>query len=102
MVRESAMRMAGIFGAACGLALVPAMALAVSMTSLKGAGMEADYGSYAQGGDCSREPRIAIGDDGFAFTAAGRTVAGRPFEWAASFFRSEEHKSELQALLRNP
>ncbi|WP_089214225.1 hypothetical protein [Sphingopyxis indica] len=86
MVRESAMRMAGIFGAACGLALVPAMALAVSMTSLKGAGMEADYGSYAPGGDCSREPRIAIGDDGFAFTAAGRTVAGRPFEWAASFF----------------
>src|SRR3546814_9168307 len=81
-----AMRMAGIFGAAWGLALGPAMAVAGSMTSLKGAGVEAEYGSYAPGGDCSREPRIAIGDDGFTFTAAGRTVAGRPFEWAASFF----------------
>lgn len=80
------MRIAGIFGAVAASALVPAAVLAVPMTSLKGAGLEADYGTYAPGGDCSREPRITIGDAGFAFTANGRTVTGKPVEMAASFF----------------
>lgn len=80
------MRMVGIFGAACGLALVSTAGLAVPVTTLKGSGMEADYGSYAPGGDCRREPRIAIGDDGFTFTANGHSVSGKPVELAASFF----------------
>lgn len=52
------------------------MALLVSASSsaqfradpnLKGSGLDANYGTYAPGGDCKREPRITVDDSGFTF-----------------------------------
>lgn len=44
------------------------------------------HGSYAPGGDCSREPRVTINNAGMTFRAGGRTVQTTRLEFAASFF----------------
>jgi len=75
--------LAGLLAVAA--ALMPGGAAAVTLTSLKGQGFEAIYGSYAPRGDCSAEPRLTIGDEGFTFRATGRTVTSRRFEYAASY-----------------
>ncbi|MFA7440990.1 MAG: hypothetical protein WCZ66_08460 [Sphingomonadaceae bacterium] len=66
------------------ISLAPAEAGAISINGLKDF---ADiHGSYARGGDCSREPRVTIGDAGMRFQANGRTVQAARMEYAASFF----------------
>lgn len=60
-------------------------AQALTVTSLKGHGLEADYGRYAPGGDCGKEPRIAIGDAGLTFEATGQTVQPARFEHALTY-----------------
>ena len=75
----------GLGVAACVL-LMSTSAQAVTVDGLKGAGFEHIYGSYAPGGDCARDPRVTIGDNGMAFRANGRTVTATRVEYAASFF----------------
>ncbi|MFT3965125.1 MAG: hypothetical protein QM690_04500 [Sphingobium sp.] len=69
------------------LALLPVQpARAVTLTSLKGQGMDAQFGQYAPGGNCGRTPRLAIDASGFTFTlASGQTLHPARFEWAASY-----------------
>jgi len=59
---------------------------AIPVNGLRGNGFEHIYGSYARGGDCSREPRVTIGDAGMTFSANGRTVQATHMEYAASIF----------------
>lgn len=61
-------------------------AQAVTLSAFKGQGMEGIYGSYAPGGDCSKEPRLTIGDRGITFRTNGREVTPPRVEYAASFF----------------
>lgn len=61
-------------------------AMAIPVNGLKGQGFEHIYGSYARGGDCSREPRVTIGEEGMTFRANGRAVQVTRMEYAASFF----------------
>lgn len=42
-------------------------------------------GTYAPGGDCSREPRVTVDDSGFAFTWRGKTTHSRIIFREASF-----------------
>lgn len=58
---------------------------AFPLDRLDGQGLESIYGSYAPDGDCAREPRLTIGDDGFTFEANGRTEQPPIVEHAASF-----------------
>jgi|TARA_R100000501_G_scaffold18139_1_gene36337 hypothetical protein len=60
-------------------------ASALPLTNLKGQGLESIYGAYAPGGECTREPRITIDEDGFAFRVGESTVRGKPFERALTF-----------------
>lgn len=71
---------------ATGALTIAASAQAVTVDGLQGSGFEYVYGSYAPGGDCSREPRVTIGDAGMTFRADGQTVAATRLEYAASFF----------------
>lgn len=75
----------GLAALAGGLAISPP-AWAVTLDGLKGNGLEHIYGSYAPGGDCSREPRVTIDDSGMTFQAASRTVQRARVEYAATFF----------------
>lgn len=59
---------------------------AVTISAFKGQGFEAIYGSYAPGGDCSKEPRLTIGDRGITFRANGREVTPPSVEYAASLY----------------
>lgn len=65
---------------------VSSAASAVTITGLKGSGFDHIYGSYAPGGDCSREPRVTLDDAGMTFRAIGRSVQRTRVEYAASFF----------------
>lgn len=71
--------------AACAGTIGAGAAQALTLTSLKGQGLDADYGSYAPGGDCGKEPRIAIGDAGLTFHANGQTVKPARFEHALTY-----------------
>ncbi len=67
-------------------AIMTAMpAEAVPVGSLKGQQLEHIYGDYAPGGDCRTEPRLTIGESGFAFRALGRTVKPATVEFAPSY-----------------
>src|SRR3546814_10088523 len=88
------------------------IAHAVPVNGLRDPAFRYIYGSYAPGGDCSREPRVTINSAGMTFRASGRDVKTTRLEYAASifgvryegitlaFYRSEEHTSELQSLMR--
>src|SRR3546814_3294616 len=99
------------------------IAHAVPVNGLRDPAFRYIYGSYAPGGDCSREPRVTINSAGMTFRASGRDVKTTRLEYAASIFgvryegitlafypfvksdntlgpRSEEHTSELQSLMR--
>lgn len=69
-----------------GVLMASSGARAIPINGLKGNGLEHIYGSYARGGDCTREPRITIGDGGMAFRANGRTVQAARMEYAVSYF----------------
>ena len=65
-------------------AMASSPASAVTIDGLQG--LDHIYGSYAPGGDCSREPRVTLDVAGMTFTANGRTVQATRVEYAASFF----------------
>lgn len=70
--------------ALAGALTVSSGASAITVDNLEG--LEEIYGSYAPGGDCSREPRVTIAKPGMTFRANGRTVEVTRVEYAASFF----------------
>ena len=65
--------------------LTAAAAHAVTLTDLRGAGFDAQFGRYAPGGDCKREPMLIIDETGLTFHAGGRDMHGRSIEYAASY-----------------
>ena len=65
--------------------LVPGQAGALTITGLKGHGLNAIYGSYAPRGNCAAEPRVTIDDKGFTFRANGRTLVASNVEYAVSY-----------------
>jgi hypothetical protein len=75
----------GVAVSAGGL-VVSTTASAVTINGLEGSGFAHIHGSYAPGGDCSREPRVTLDDAGMTFHAIGRTVQRTRVEYAASFF----------------
>jgi len=48
-------------------------------------GLEDIFGRYAPGGDCQRQPRIAVDVSGLAFEVAGKTTKVTNPEYAASY-----------------
>src|SRR3546814_2768560 len=69
---------------AIGLAMLASgNADAATLENLEGQGLDSLYGTYVPRGDCKREPRVTVDDSGFAYA-----------------YRSEEHTSELQSLMR--
>lgn len=70
---------------AIGAALVSSPAAAVTLDGFKDQGLVTIYGSYAPGGNCTRQPLLVIDDRGFTFTTAGRTVTQSRVEFAASY-----------------
>jgi hypothetical protein len=60
-------------------------ATAVTISGLKGSGFDPAYGNYAPGGDCSKEPRITLGDRGITFRANGRELTSTRLEYAVSY-----------------
>lgn len=64
---------------------LPGSAGAVTLTTLKGMGLEGGYGSYAPRGDCSQGVRLTISESGFTFSALGQSVRSNRFEYAASY-----------------
>ncbi len=64
-------------------AIVAAQALPLS--NLNGQGVDHIFGSYAPGGDCSKEPRVVIGQNGMLFRANGREVRPERVEYALTF-----------------
>src|SRR3546814_7758745 len=70
----------------CCLDQKPAYALRISDWSSDVCSSHLIYGSYAPGGDCSREPRVTINSTGMTFRASGRDVKTTRLEYAASIF----------------
>jgi hypothetical protein len=64
-------------------AIVAAQALPLS--NLYGQGVDHIFGSYAPGGDCSKEPRVVIDRNGMLFRANGREVRPGRVEYALTF-----------------
>jgi len=58
-------------------------ALAVTVDDLEG--LEAHFGRYAPGGDCSRQPRITVERAGMTFEVGGKTEKATRMEWAVSY-----------------
>ena len=67
------------------LILAMHQAPAVELSNLRNQGVDALYGSYAPGGDCTREPRITVDAAGFTFDAAGQRTRTRRIEYAVSY-----------------
>lgn len=74
----------GSLGLVAGVLMASTAAQAIPVNGLKD--FRSIHGSYARGGDCSREPRVTIDDAGMTFRASGRTVQATRMEYAASFF----------------
>lgn len=65
--------------------LLPSQTSALTISGLKGQGLEKIYGSYAPRGNCAAEPRVTIDDKGFTFRANGRTLLASKVEYAVSY-----------------
>lgn len=61
-------------------------AAAVTLSDLRDQGLDPIFGDYAPGGDCVLEPRLTIGETGFAFQSGARTAQSESFEHALSFW----------------
>jgi hypothetical protein len=64
-------------------AIVAAQALPLS--KFKDQGVDHIFGSYAPGGNCSKEPRVVIDQTGMLFRAKGREVKPQSVEYALTF-----------------
>src|SRR3546814_11776961 len=62
------------------------IAHAVPLNGLRDPAFRYIDGSYAPGGDCSREPRVTINSAGMTFRASGCDVKTTRLEYAASIF----------------
>ena len=62
-----------------------AAAHALPLQTLNGQGGDHIFGSYAPGGDCSKEPRVFIDQNGMLFRANGREVRPERVEYALTF-----------------
>jgi hypothetical protein len=62
-----------------------AAAHALPLQTLKGQGVDHIFGSYAPGGDCSKEPRVVVDQNGMLFRANGREVRPERIEYALTF-----------------
>lgn len=60
-------------------------AQALPLSNLNGQGVDHIFGSYAPGGDCSKEPRVVIDQNGMLFRANGREVRPERVEYALTF-----------------
>jgi hypothetical protein len=58
-------------------------ARAVTVENLEG--LEEQFGRWAPGGDCSRQPRITVERAGMAFEVAGKSEQVTRMEWAVSY-----------------
>jgi hypothetical protein len=58
---------------------------ALPLSDFKGQGVDHIFGSYAPGGDCSKEPRVVIDQNGMRFRAKGREVKPQKVEHALTF-----------------
>lgn len=68
--------------------LVALLALPVAVSAIEVDSLEAfreHHGRYAPGGDCARQPRIAIDDHGFTFEGGPALPAATRPEFAASY-----------------
>lgn len=66
-------------------ALSLAVAQALPLSNLERQGVDHIFGSYAPGGDCSKEPRVVIDQNGMLFRARGREVKPQRVEYALTF-----------------
>jgi len=66
-------------------ALSSAVAHALPLSNLERQGVDHIFGSYAPGGDCSKEPRVVIDQNGMLFLATGREVKPQRVEYALTF-----------------
>jgi hypothetical protein len=60
-------------------------AQALPLSKLEDQGVDHIFGSYAPGGDCSKEPRVVIDQNGMLFRANGRAVKPQRVEYALTF-----------------
>ena len=60
-------------------------AQAIPLSSFNDQGLDHIFGSYAPSGDCSKEPRIIIDENGMLFRANGRDVRQQRMEYALTF-----------------
>ena len=58
---------------------------ALPLSDLKGQGVDHIFGSYALGGDCSKEPRVVIDQNGMLFRANDREVRPQRIEHSLTF-----------------
>lgn len=66
-------------------ALFLAVAQALPLSNLERQGLDHIFGSYAPAGDCSKEPRVVIDENGILFRAKGREVKPQRVEYALTF-----------------
>ena len=66
-----------------GALLLPAMVHAIEVRDLDS--FETQFGRYAPGGDCARQPQIVVGRDGFAFEGGPPLPRATRPDYAASF-----------------
>lgn len=59
------------------------------------AGFEAHFGRYAPGGDCTRQPQVVVGHEGFAFEGGPPLPKATRPEYAASFMGNFYEGSSL-------
>ena len=62
-----------------------AVAQALPLSNLERQGVDHIFGSYAPDGDCSKEPRVVINQNGMLFRAKGREVKPQRVEYALTF-----------------
>ena len=66
-------------------AFASATGYALPLSDFKDQGVDHIFGSYAPGGDCSKEPRVVIDQNGMLFRAKGREVRPQRVEYALTF-----------------
>lgn len=60
-------------------------AQALPLSKFEDQGVDHIFGSYAPGGDCSKEPRVVIDQNGMQFHAKGRAVKPQRVEYALTY-----------------
>ena len=76
-----------MIGRATGFVAALVAATAASAVEVDGlAGHDDLFGRYAPGGDCKRQPRIAVDASGISFEVAGKTEKATKLEYVLGFY----------------